>query len=536
VRWTSGLRAFALYAALVILPLQNGLAAGTVPVRLAVVIANAQYAALGTLKNPIADGRLVADALRKQGFKVRVLENLTNDQFRDALRVLAGDSEKADVTLVYYAGHGAQIGGVNYLIPVDLAAPQREQDVHLGSVSADDVMGAINSTFKILVLDACRDNPNLSRSLSKGRGVASIKSGLAAPSDTSNGVFIAYSTKADAVALDGEGVNSPFAEAFADNVGYRGSIYDMFSKVTGEVVKTTKGLQRPFAYSSLDGMLCISGECGTPALQSTSGSQPAASVDATAVADAFKRLNAAKSSDVRAKIEQSLWEQFRARLPPILPYGEDATGPHLATNAFGFASAISDGHRASATVYNGTWGTDGYYTFLTNPSADLVIDCDHQTFTRSRTQTGNDIQLFTQAEQKANAKPIDPHNLLIRLALMVCSAPIRLTPLGAVDKLAWVDIGNTYSAAPAIRYRVPSSNDTWYLLTKFSNPTPTAYNAVLFYQWMGINCRTREVELGQYVGEDKDGNVVQVMGQAELWHAAKDNSAAANARVILCDQ
>ena len=103
--------------------------------------------------------------------------------------------------------HAAQIGGINYLLPVDVPKPEQEDDIRLASISADDVLSVIKSQYKILVLDACRDNPVLGRALSRGRG-ASYKHGLAAiapPSDAVSGVFIAYSTQTDAIAIDGEG-------------------------------------------------------------------------------------------------------------------------------------------------------------------------------------------------------------------------------------------------------------------------------------------------------------------------------------------
>jgi uncharacterized caspase-like protein len=199
--------------------------------RIAVVISNADYSELGSLRNPEGDEQLVASALRNAGFTVTYLKNLKDEQFRAALRQVARDSAKTDVTLVYYAGHGAQVAGVNYLLPVDIPQPEQEDDIRLASVSADDVLAVIKSPYKILILDACRDNPTLGRALSRGRSAA-YKTGLAPvtpPAEAAGGVFIAYSTQTNAIAMDGDGANSPFAEAFAAHVGTRTSIDDMFA-------------------------------------------------------------------------------------------------------------------------------------------------------------------------------------------------------------------------------------------------------------------------------------------------------------------
>jgi uncharacterized caspase-like protein len=261
-------------------PVQGAPAQGAVapaaPLRYAVVIANGAYSSLGTLPNPVNDGRLVAAALTKAGFTVKVLENLGQEQFRRALQEIDSESRKADVSLIYYAGHGAQINGSNYLIPVDVPAPQSEGGIRYTSIQADDVLSAMNSPYKVLILDACRDNPILGKALSKGRGA--YKRGLARielPADTLGGIYIAYSTSENAVADDGNGANSPFATAFATYVTQPVSITDVFSYVTRDVMQQTHNQQRPFSYSSLPGLFCLTGDCGG-ASNAAAASSPAA--------------------------------------------------------------------------------------------------------------------------------------------------------------------------------------------------------------------------------------------------------------------
>jgi uncharacterized caspase-like protein len=531
-------------------PCHDSAAADAIPSRLAVVIANAAYSALGTLQNPVADGRLVATSLRNAGFTVRSLENLTDEQFRTALREIARDSAKADVTLVYYAGHGVQIGGINYLIPVDLTSPQGEEDVRLASVSADDVLYVMHSPYKVLILDACRDDPILSRSLSRGRGI-SFKRGLAriAPqADSSGGVFVAYSTESDAIADDGKGANSPFAESFAKYVGERVSIDDMFAMVTRDVLKQTKGAQRPFKYASLDTVFCLPGDCAsavstTPAIAQirptvqTPPSPAGSSADVTAVIDAFKRLNATRSADTRAKIEQGLWEQLKAFFPPLLAAGTEETAPDGTVKAWGIEAArvSSDGHKALVTDHPGQL-KDRVFTFDESIGTDKSIDCDHHMWSDRRNVDGSDVKLFSQAEQKANLKAIIPTSVLAGLARLFCEAPLRLTPLWIVDRLSWTDIGFEFAAALSVRYKDPASNDIWYLLTKVPASDQDQVGSAMIYEWIGINCRTHLSASNQSMSLDKNGRLVYFFAPPMTWRPFKDASASANAQVILCDR
>ena len=148
------------------------------------------------------------------------------------------------------AGHGAQVNGENYLLPIDMDIPQTESDIRLSSIKVDDVINSIKSKNKIIFLDACRDNPALVKSLAKGRG--SYSRGLADNKGNydlqkSGGIFIAYATDAGNIADDGNpDSNSPFTEAFLKYAGEPISIDDVFSKITSEVRKNTNQKQRPF--------------------------------------------------------------------------------------------------------------------------------------------------------------------------------------------------------------------------------------------------------------------------------------------------
>jgi Caspase domain len=193
------------------------------------------------------------------------------DSIRKEIRKFASESNKADVAVVFYAGHGAQLSGSNYLLPIDIDVPHTEADIQFAGLKVDDLINSIGSNTKIVFLDACRDNPALFKNLVKGRG--SSPAGLA-PASASNfnptkpggGIFIAYATDAGAVADDGHGQHSPFTQALLRNMQKPISIDDMFSLVTKEVRLVTKNAQRPFKYASLENIICLTPACsGTPA-------------------------------------------------------------------------------------------------------------------------------------------------------------------------------------------------------------------------------------------------------------------------------
>jgi hypothetical protein len=138
--------------------------------RLALVIGNGKYVDLPKLTNPINDARAVADTLRDLGFDVTLVTDVSEQSIRRAVRKFADQSGQADLALVYYAGHGAQINGENYLLPIDMEVPRTEADIELSGLKVDDLVNSTRSTTKIIFLDACRDNPVLFKNLVSGRG------------------------------------------------------------------------------------------------------------------------------------------------------------------------------------------------------------------------------------------------------------------------------------------------------------------------------------------------------------------------------
>jgi uncharacterized caspase-like protein len=234
--------------------------------RLALVIGNSYYTNLRKLSNPTNDARSIAEALQKLGYKTQLLLDASDQKIRSEVRSFASESSKADVALVYYAGHGAQLNGSNYLLPVDIDVPRTEADIQFGGLKVDDLVNSIGSGTKIVFLDACRDNPALFKNIVSGRGSSPV--GLApatasnfTPTNPGGGVFIAYATDAGSIADDGHGPHSPFTEALLRYIQKPISIDDMFSLVTREVRLVTKNAQRPYKYASLENIVCLPPGC-----------------------------------------------------------------------------------------------------------------------------------------------------------------------------------------------------------------------------------------------------------------------------------
>jgi hypothetical protein len=239
------------------------------PTRVALVIGNSNYSSLSRLSNAANDARSVSELLRKMGFTTRLVVDVSEQALRREVRSFASESEKADIALIFYGGHGAQVNGDNYVLPVDMDVPRTETDIQLTGLKVDDLVNSIRSNIKVIFLDACRDNPALFKNIVKGRG--SYAAGLA-PANASHldsgkpggGVFIAYATDSRAVALDGSGQHSPFAQALLRNLAKPISIDDLFSLVTKEVRLVTNNAQRPYKYASLESIVCLTGACGAP--------------------------------------------------------------------------------------------------------------------------------------------------------------------------------------------------------------------------------------------------------------------------------
>jgi uncharacterized caspase-like protein len=223
--------------------------------RVALVLGNAAYQNVAPLANPVNDSARIAATLKAAGFDVvDSRRDLPAAETKRALRDFADRARDADIAVVYYAGHGIEVNGSNYLIPVD-ARLERDTDVYDEALSLDRVLIAIEPAKKLrlVILDACRDNP-FAKSMKRTVATRAIGRGLAMVEPTSPNVLIAYSAKAGSTAVDGDGSNSPFTAALAQHIAKPGlDVRRAFGFVRDEVLRSTGNRQEPFVYGSLGG-------------------------------------------------------------------------------------------------------------------------------------------------------------------------------------------------------------------------------------------------------------------------------------------
>jgi tetratricopeptide (TPR) repeat protein len=236
------------------------IASGTAPppktdhagVRVALVIGNSKYKAVDPLGNPARDAKLVADALSRAGFaNVRTLIDGTRADMAAALKKFSADAANADWAVIYYAGHGIEYDGNNFLVPVDVKYIE-DADIPKESVPLDAVLNAVSpaSKLRLVMLDACRENPFASalhgdaENSNVGKGLARI--------EPESGTLVAFATKHGHVATDGDGQDSPFATAITKRMLMPGiEINRLFRLVHDDVFASTNKEQEPFTYGQL---------------------------------------------------------------------------------------------------------------------------------------------------------------------------------------------------------------------------------------------------------------------------------------------
>jgi hypothetical protein len=215
--------------------------------RVALVIGNSNYQ-VGPLANPANDARAMAQALRESGFDVMQYTNLNKRAFEESLRAFGSKIPRGGVALFYFAGHGVQVKGVNFLLPIG-ARIEKEGDIEYEAVDAGRIMNELESAgsrLNIVILDACRNNPFAQRVRSLQRGLAVIS----APS----GTVIAYATGPGEVASDGDGANGLYTQELLKNMREPNlRIEDVLKRTRIAVKEKTNGQQVPWENTSLDG-------------------------------------------------------------------------------------------------------------------------------------------------------------------------------------------------------------------------------------------------------------------------------------------
>jgi Caspase domain len=223
--------------------------------RVALVMGNSAYENVSRLSNPTNDSAAMAETLKSAGFDVVDLRNdLKANEMRRVLREFSNDASDADFAVVYYAGHGLEIDGTNYLIPVD-AKLERDIDAFDEAIPLDRILTVIEPAkqLRLIILDACRDNP-FTKNMKRTIGSRAVSRGLAKVEPSSPNMLIAYAAKAGSTASDGDSKNSPFTAALVKHITKPGlDLRRAFGFVRDEVLKNTKNRQEPYVYGSLDG-------------------------------------------------------------------------------------------------------------------------------------------------------------------------------------------------------------------------------------------------------------------------------------------
>jgi len=236
-------------AALAGLAVPPGLADGK---RVALVIGNSTYRNVPTLPNPANDGADIAAALTRLGFAVTLVTNASFDQMRRGLIAFGRDAAGADMAAVFFAGHGMEISGENWLIPVD-AELKKDTDAANEAVSLRSVILQVSNTTSLglVVLDACRNNPFVAK-MSRSLALRAVIGGGLGRIEPVGNVLVAYAARDGTTALDGDGRNSPFTAALLHNIETPGvEVTFMLRNVRDDVMEVTRNEQQPFVYGSL---------------------------------------------------------------------------------------------------------------------------------------------------------------------------------------------------------------------------------------------------------------------------------------------
>nr|WP_223215917.1 caspase family protein [Rhizobium herbae] len=266
--------------------------------KVALVIGNSRYANEAALVNPQNDAEDMAEVLSRIGFKVIVKFDLDYNSLRNALMEFTQFADQAEIAAVFYAGHGIEMSGTNYLIPID-ARLDNESQIAFQALPLDLVLNAVNgaSRLRIVFLDACRNNPFLKKLQSRpGASRSALGRGLA-PIEPNEGTVVAFAAKGGTTASDGSERNSPFTKALLKHIVQPGLDVDfMLRHVRDDVMKDTGGRQEPFKYGSLPAENLTMAETEEAAAQRQKTGQGGA--------------EAAGQNDVRSEIDKArvAWE------------------------------------------------------------------------------------------------------------------------------------------------------------------------------------------------------------------------------------
>ena len=252
--------------------------------RIALVIGNGTYQKVPALPNPLHDAQDVSDALKRLGFAVNTVTDADFDTFRRSLLEFGRRALKADMAVFYYAGHGVEINGDNWLLPIDVAL-KHEIDASAEAIDLRSAMQAVSSakTLGLVILDSCRNNP-FRPTMANSNSTRRIETLGLAPVEPGDNVLVAYAARDGTVAKDGVGRNSPYTQSLLRHIETAGLEIDfLFRNVRDDVIAATDNEQQPFVYGSLssDEIYLKSPSAGTAA------ADPTGNIDAAEIAWSF---------------------------------------------------------------------------------------------------------------------------------------------------------------------------------------------------------------------------------------------------------
>lgn len=259
--------------------------------RVALVVGNNAYESSPKLANPANDAVLISASLREVGFEVITAIDTTHRQLLNAISEFGRKSQNAEVSLFFYAGHGLEVAGRNWILPIN-ANVETASDLPSTAIKINDVLETMDlsgARIRLIILDACRNNP-LSRSLtrSSGRGLAKIDASAA-------GTMIVFAAAPGEVAVDGAGKNSPFTAALASHITREGlEVRQMLGRVRQDVMAATDDRQVPWVNEAIVGDLFMAG-ASEPADRSQQDDQPT--------------TNPNRSSDI--SVELAFWDSVK---------------------------------------------------------------------------------------------------------------------------------------------------------------------------------------------------------------------------------
>src|SRR5258708_7332420 len=225
-----------------------GSAPGQADKRVALVVGNSSYQNAAKLPTPAKDADAVAEMFKKAGYEVSVLKDVGSLDFKRGIRKFEEAASSADIAVVFYAGHGIEIGGTNYMIPVD-AKLATDRDARDEAIELERIIESVEPAKKLrlVILDACRDNPFFASMKRRQAMRATPSSGLGPAPDLGSEILIAYAAKQGSTAEDGKGEHSPFTTAILNNLTEPGlDIRLAFGRVRDEVIRITNNRQEPY--------------------------------------------------------------------------------------------------------------------------------------------------------------------------------------------------------------------------------------------------------------------------------------------------